>query len=1105
MKRWADYHIEDIKNYCLIQGDFGGAFCLQALHIKVLELSRHRNKDVLCQEYDILDDLAEMIFPECSNNMTDLILEIAGLVLMEPASEQYAKSCSQMAEHFCKVWNVQAETVLFILVLSKLTIEAVLDEEVLARYVKNVLDFIKIVYGYESKVYAQVYLHFLCENRFGEITACKDEFIERYGYFKKYLEGYDCYYVSRLFLCVLLFMEQDKQEYEYWVEELTDAVAANKSAGEYPDLVCQLAYARAIEYEKRNDSQTVVRILSEVIDPYILPSDIQNNMFHVRILLRAAGHCYALAQYETMMQFMQKGVSICEELGEQETELYYDIYNYARIKLLCDEKYMEAQEFYSKNCRQIERNLGKNCKNYIRYLNNLGLVYMKEGRINDALHCFDEANAVEGAEFDELKKDFISRNIRLLENILDDDNYFMINRYVKKYLSVSSFMAMSNMGLKIHWLETKLRADHFDFAEIDLPFKEMYRLYKEHKIPDQYRLTFEYCIVMYQWRKMQQQDALGSSCKIVKRLGDKIYTYQSHAVAITHMKLLVSSGDYVNARIFGEKLIDYRYNEILAKGMGDVTADLVSLRMCVSYYLNLIDKYCPVLYSDNAFCGQLLERIVHCKTVEKDIRSFIGKFDSKQENVSFKLYRFRDLHRKVNALAMRRDILKNENSNESERKIRELDEKMFQYTAELAELEAVLTKAIDLREEIKVFKVGDIFVPKEAVAIEFFGYLDLDFDWSEPDYNHFSIRYICLAVSSGMDQVAVSYAGNFNDNGYLLQEYYDYFYNGMAADAGEISEVKSSFADVILPVVEPYIKGHSTVYWGMDAEMHIIPVEWILGKKYNEIINIHTDSLKYIRADEGFDFTSVRSLIMGNPKYAVGTIRKEVADEYSELRCSEIECREVAGITGGRALMGEEANQRAFNENFNSDILHISTHGKIEYVEDFFLEKNRMKHFHILLSGYADWCAGRRAEEYGNGTITADDVSYTNMKNTKLAVIAACLSGFSNVDLLLGNVYCFRWALGIAGVHFTVTALWETDDVATSIFVVLFYRYLRTAQIGAAFRMAKNRLRSITREEIEGDKILKSLFGQYGDTTGYGEVCPFSGDQYWAAFTCYCS
>lgn len=1101
MKRWDKYDIEGIKNYYLTQGNFVGACFLQALHIKVLELRKLRNRDVLRQEYDILDDLVETIFPEGSGNLAELILEIAELVLMDSLLEQDQKSYREMTELFSKVWDGQTETLLFILVSNTLTIKVALDEEVLVKYMNSVLAFIKMVYGYESKAYAQIYLHFLCECRYNDSTAYKDELTENYEYFKKYLEGYDCYYVTCLFSCMLIFMEQDQGEYEYWIRELGDAVAANKSMEEYPDLMCQLAYIRAIEYEKNNDSQAAVRILNKVIRPYVLPKTIQNNLFHVHILLKAAAHCNALNEYETMIQYVQKGVGICEELGENDTELYYEIYNYVGIKMLYDEKYTDAQEFYSKNCRQIKRKLGKNCENYIHYINNLGLVYVAEGRINDAMHCFDEAVSVGGTEFKELKKDLIIRNISLIESIYGNDRFFM-DKYIKKYLSTDSVKITSNIGLKIHWLITKMETAHVNFDEIDMIFKELYKLYRKHELPNQFKPNFEYCIIMYQWKKGHKLEALKSSDKIVGKLGDKIYSYNFSGMAIDHIKLLVGNGDYENARTFCEKLIDYRYDEILEKGLGDITSELASLRMCISYYLNLIDRHCNVLYSDNTFCCQLTERIVNCKTIEKDIRSTIGKYDSEQEALSFKLYQFRDFRRKINALEMRKDIQKNENSDESEKKIEELNEKIFQYATELSELETILEKEIDLKKIVKKFRIREFSMPERTVAIEFFGYLALDFDASEPDYDNLSIRYICLVISTDINRITVSYAGSFNDNRYMLQEYYDCFYNGMESDEVEISEIENSFADVIFPMIEPYIEGYTTIYWGMDAEMHLIPVEWILGKKNNDIISIYTDSVKYIRNDERLDFTSLSSLIMGNPQYI---IEKDVSDEYSELRCSEIECMEVARIIGGKALLGKEANQQAFNNNFDSDILHISTHGKIEEYEDLFLEKNRLKHFHILLSGYSDWYEHRKVEEYGNGAITADDISYTNMKNTKLAVIAACLSGFSNVNLLLGNVYCFRWALGIAGVHFSVTALWETDDIATSIFVVLFYRCLRKAQIGKAFHMAKIKLQNITRAEIKSDKILQSLFEQYEDTSEYGAICPFAEDKYWAAFTCYCS
>lgn len=362
MKEWAEYHVERIKNYYLTQGDFDGAFFLHALHIKILELNKRRNKNVLCQEYDILNDLADTIFLGNNGDLAKLTLEMAGLILINSLSEQEQESHTKMAKLFSKVWKGQPEILLFFLVRNALTIKAELDEEILSKYMDNILAFIKDIYGYESRVHARIYLHFLCECRYDSSALYKEEFIKKYEYFKKHLEGYDCFYVSCLFSCMPIFMKQDKKEYEYWLREFKNAVAANKSTKEYPDLVCQLAYVRAIEYEKDNDSQAVVRILNKVIDFYILPESVQNNLLHVYILSKAAAHHYELNEYKTMIQYVRKGIDICEELGKEETDLYYEIYNYVGVKMIYDGKYMDAQEFYSKNCMQIEKKLGKTAK-----------------------------------------------------------------------------------------------------------------------------------------------------------------------------------------------------------------------------------------------------------------------------------------------------------------------------------------------------------------------------------------------------------------------------------------------------------------------------------------------------------------------------------------------------------------------------------------------------------------------------------------------------------------------------------------------------------------------------------------------------------------------
>lgn len=1098
------YNFEELRNYYLSECNYYGACFFQALYIKTLKLQKYHliHKKIMQQEFFILDDLMKSMMSESNDFLTELLLEIAGFTLVEPEDKEYRKSCERIEFLFPIVWEEYGDLVLTISMRNIMTIKGTLDEEVLTKYIDNTLMCLRSMYGCESRVYAQFYLHFIYETNWEKIVEYKDKFIDEYQYFKKYLERYDLFYVSYLFQCLYFYLDEDKGKYDYWIKELKKATEANKAENEYSILVCQYAYLKALEYEKGGDSKAVVSVLSKVISSYIYSSEAQNILFYVYILQKAAYHCSTIFDFDTMVKYTKRGIAICEELGEKETELYYEIYNYIGIKMISDKRYIEAQQFYAKNCKQIEKKFGRSCSNYIIYTNNFGLIYLLQGRLNDAYRCFDDAISVEGDNLEELKRGLVVRNLYLIESMTNNDQDVM-DKYVQKYLAEQTINVgiSSDIDLKILWLSTKLTEKNVDFSKIDQMLSRIHLLYRKHEMEEDIRINYEFCIVLYQWRKGRKLEALKLYSTVIKKYGNEVYSYNYGKIAITLLKLLVDCGQFEKAKVFGEKLIDYRYDEILEKGIGDITSELTSLKMVMSYYICLIDKYLYTYYQDNGFCISLIERIVNCKTLEKDIRSFLGKYESKQKEIDLNLYKLHNLNRKVNALEMRKDILSQINSDESEKQIEEIDQRIFQYTMQIAELESQLQKEINLKRHIKKFEYEGFHIPDQVVAMEFFSYLDVDFQAYDMDYDSPELRYICFALLSGKAAPTIYYAGSYNDQEYMLQEYYDCFFNGEEVDDPSIEEIKSSFERTILPLVEPYIVDTKMIYWCMDAEMHLIPIEWVLGEKYKDKISIFADSLKYIRNDERLNVNNVSSLIMGNPKYA---IEQDINNEYDELHCSEIECREVAKIVGGKALIGEDAKQQEFNENYNRDILHISTHGKSVYVEDIFLEKNKLKHIHILLAGYSDWCAGRTVEEYGNGVITADDISYTDMRNTKLAVVAACLTNFSNVNVLLGNVYGLRWALGIAGVHFSVTALWEINDVATSIFMVLFYRYLIVEPIGVAFYMAKNKLRNIRREEINNDSILRSLFEQYDYDEKECE-CPFQQDKYWAGFTCYCS
>ena len=97
MEKWDNNNLDEFRNYYLAEGDYGGALFLQALSIKVLECkaSMTISRGILRQEYSILQDLTETIFSDSTENMRELLLELAGLMLLEPESGKYRKACER--------------------------------------------------------------------------------------------------------------------------------------------------------------------------------------------------------------------------------------------------------------------------------------------------------------------------------------------------------------------------------------------------------------------------------------------------------------------------------------------------------------------------------------------------------------------------------------------------------------------------------------------------------------------------------------------------------------------------------------------------------------------------------------------------------------------------------------------------------------------------------------------------------------------------------------------------------------------------------------------------------------------------------------------------
>jgi len=110
-----------------------------------------------------------------------------------------------------------------------------------------------------------------------------------------------------------------------------------------------------------------------------------------------------------------------------------------------------------------------------------------------------------------------------------------------------------------------------------------------------------------------------------------------------------------------------------------------------------------------------------------------------------------------------------------------------------------------------------------------------------------------------------------------------------------------------------------------------------------------------------------------------------------------------------------------------------------------------------LLSGLV--FAGANAEpepRRDNGLLTAEEITYLDLKDCDLVVLSACKTGLGRPEGGEGMVW-LRRAFRMAGARTVISALWEVPDADTRELMTLFYEnlWLRDLSKSEALRQAQ--------------------------------------------------
>lgn len=497
---------------------------------------------------------------------------------------------------------------------------------------------------------------------------------------------------------------------------------------------------------------------------------------------------------------------------------------------------------------------------------------------------------------------------------------------------------------------------------------------------------------------------------------------------------------------------------------------------------------------------QKFEYILNYKNL---LPTVVRRRDTKMENNK----ELRDILNEVNAI---KDLIAQKSS--SIRSLAENGDEIARLRGRLAELENLFSVKYGKKEKIPHYSLEDFkkVIPDNSIVIDLF----------------FSKSDLYLQA---VEDIIVSYDNDLLETFVWVKNKDCQLYYHKNTDVEGIINLLSDFIETIQDPHRKYKKKAKKIYKDLFGECidnvegiekiyicpHLLDANLPFDLIFNENPNLEKCKVVYLQTiRELFFETAVSNFsdmcIVGNPSYR---LNQEYNDDITSgkrgiylvpLPFSEYEARSIARICGNDCFIGKMAMKNRIKSGYR--MFHIATHGfsEREGVEDVWYSSA------LSFAGIIDWLdSGIEHDLYGNGILTADEISRMNLKGTDLVVLSACNSGnslFYGTNHLAG----LHIAFATAGVQYIVSSLWKVDDFATAILMQLFTEEWTDGKpVEIALYNAKKKMQIMTVEEIykyiisndESDSIPAEILENL-KRMGQGNIL-FAHPYYWDGFICY--
>lgn len=340
------------------------------------------------------------------------------------------------------------------------------------------------------------------------------------------------------------------------------------------------------------------------------------------------------------------------------------------------------------------------------------------------------------------------------------------------------------------------------------------------------------------------------------------------------------------------------------------------------------------------------------------------------------------------------------------------------------------------------------------------------------------------------------------------------------------------YRKLVQPII-PYVDQFEMIYIAPDYGLVNLPFEIL----YDEDGKMLDDAHYVVKIECARDFLfqrssqqpSAGSLIIGNPQYTVDSSALGDLEDPDEnpkhsrgirldtrsvepLPFSKVEAEKVGKWCRCRFYSGLDATKYLLMNADGYANIHIATHGYYDLSEE---SGEGMYSSCLLFAGSGNWLSdGSVSKQFGNGILTADEVSRLNLQSVNLVVLSSCLSGMNDVRINKG-FHGMIGAFSAAGVRFVISHLWEANDFSSALLMDAFYYYYTEKGFSpqAALKSAKKYLRQASIGELrrnhwfdiawreDADAKTKQLIAAYEQMDD--RVRPFRSEAYWGGYACY--